>query len=99
MDSYWFLYNINDGSIYGAPYKGGATEWENIPEGCGVIGFIEDKVTDVVKEAFEKPLKYKVVDSELIVDSNYEEPIIVVEPTLEEKNRADIDYILVMQGL
>jgi hypothetical protein len=85
MDNYWFLYNINDGSIYGSPYKGGTTEWTNIPENCGVIGFVDDKVTDIVKDAFEKSLKYKIVNNELTVNSDYVEPTIFVVPTLEER--------------
>lgn len=85
MDNYWFLYNLNDGSICGSPYKGDAVEWTNIPDECGVVGFIEDKVTAVVKEAFEKPLKYKVVNNELTVNNDYVEPTIILQPTRDER--------------
>lgn len=74
--NYWFLYNLSDGSIYGSPYKGGATEWTNIPNNCGVVGFIENKVTDTVKDAFTISAKYKIIDNELIVNSDYVEPTV-----------------------
>ncbi|OOM76568.1 hypothetical protein [Clostridium sp. BL-8] len=97
MENYWFLYNLTDGSIYGSPYKGGATEWTNIPDGCGVVGFIDDKVTDIVKEAFEKPLKYKVVNNELTVDISYVEPVITPSLTLEERI-AMLENLQLQQG-
>ncbi len=97
MENYWFLYNLNDGSIYGAPYKGNATEWTNIPEGCGVIGFMDDKVTDTVKDAFLTPAKYKVVKNELTVDSSYVEPIIIPSLTLEERI-AMLENLQLQQG-
>ena len=85
MDNFWFLYNLSDGSIYGAPYKGGATEWTNIPDACGVIGFTDEQVTDVVKEAFEKPLKYRVVNDVLVDNSGYVDTRITPSLTLEER--------------
>jgi hypothetical protein len=60
---YWFLYNLSDGTIYGAPYYGDVDEWTNIPEGCGVIGGLDE--SDIVKDAFTNPSKYKVVNGEL----------------------------------
>lgn len=99
MDNYWFLYNLNNGNIYGVPYKGGAMEWTNVPERCGVIGFIGDKVTDVVKDAFEKPVKYKVVNNELIVNGDYTEPKIIPKPTQEDRILALENAISVLIGV
>ena len=46
--NYWFLYDLADGSIYGAPYLGEATVFDNIPNGCGLIGPIsENDVTAI----------------------------------------------------
>jgi hypothetical protein len=90
MDNYWFLYNTNDGSIYGSPYRGGATEWTNIPDGCGVIGFTEDKVTDLVKDAFVTPAKYKIVNGELTVDNEYVEPTITIQPSTQDTLNAQL---------
>jgi hypothetical protein len=61
--TYWFLYNISDGSIYGTPYLGYVEEWTNIPEGCSVFGGFEE--SDLVKDAFENPAKYKVINKKL----------------------------------
>lgn len=60
---YWFLYNLSDGSLYGAPYMGYVTEWTNIPNGCGVVGGLDE--SDIVKDAFMNPQNYKVVNEEL----------------------------------
>ena len=98
-DNYWFLYNFDTGSIYGSPYKGGATEWTNIPEGCGILGFIGDEVTDIVKEAFKKPLKYKIVNNELIVNDNYIEPEIILQPTQEDRISTLENVISVLMGV
>ncbi|MDR3595084.1 hypothetical protein [Clostridium sp.] len=75
MNNYWFLYNTTDGSIYGLPYMGSTTEWTNIPQGCGVVGFIGDEVTDTVKDAFTTPQKYTIANNELTVNSSYVVPI------------------------
>lgn len=62
---YWFLYNLNDGSVHGSPYLGYIEEWTNIPESCGIIGGLDE--SDIVKDAFINPSKYKVVNKELIL--------------------------------
>lgn len=98
-DNYWFLYNSDNGSIYGAPYKGGATEWTNIPEGCEVIGFIGDEVTGIVKAAFENPLKYKFSNNELTIDNNYVEPTIIFKPTQDERIAALESALSALMGV
>ena len=81
MNNYWFLYNLSDGSIYGCSYLGMASEWTNIPAGCGVIGpFAETEAPETVKEAFVNPLAYKVADGELVA-SGYVPPVIVQPPS------------------
>ncbi len=99
MENYWFLYNTSDGSIYGSPYKGGATEWTNIPKGCEILGFIGDEVTDIVKEAFKKPLQYKIVNNELIVNDDYIEPEIILQPTQEDRISILENVISVLMGV
>lgn len=97
--NYWFLYNISDGGIHGSPYMGSATEWTNIPEGCGVVGFTDDKVTDTVKDAFLTPAKYKVVNNELVVNNGYVEPTIISQPTLEERVASAENMITKLMGV
>lgn len=52
---------------------------------------------------YEGRFNYKLVGNEVIELTDEEKgslfPTTTPEPTLEERNRADIDYILVMQGL
>ncbi len=97
--NYWLLYNLSDGTIYGAPYLGGAEEWVNIPGGCGVIGpFSEATATDMIKEAFLEPLAYKVVNGEL-VPSGYVAPVIVQPPTEEDRLSAVEAAIATLMGV
>lgn len=64
MDSYWFLYN-SDGTIYETPFKGVLSEWPNIPDGCKIISYSDDAITDIVKDAYSNYVNYKFVDGSL----------------------------------
>lgn len=69
--NYWFLYNVSDGSIYGAPYLGDATEWTNIPQGCGVIGpFPQETASAEIRDAFMHPNYYTVRNGSLTAVAN-----------------------------
>lgn len=71
MNYYWFLYNLIDESIYGAPYLGPASEWTNIPKGCGVIGpFDELTANEIVKDAYIHPNYYLVQTDKIIARPN-----------------------------
>lgn len=72
MQNYWFLYNLSDGSIYGSPYLGLAEEWTNIPDGCGVIGAIEESDATAM-DAFANPHYYLVQDGQLVEKTDLEE--------------------------
>lgn len=98
MNNYWFLYKLTDGSIKLAQLVSD-TEWTNIPDGCQVIGFTSDKITDVVKDAFEKPSKYKVVNNELSINSDYVEPTIIVVPTDSDRISALESTMSVLMGV
>jgi hypothetical protein len=74
MDNYWFLYNISDGTFYGAPYLGNATEWTNIPDGCAILGpYAQGDATDTIKDAFMHSTYYTVQNGELTPVDNIEE--------------------------
>lgn len=69
--NYWFLYNLSDGSIHGAPYLGNADEWTNIPRGCGVLGAIPaDTASLQVIDAFNNPTHYTVQNGQLTAVAN-----------------------------
>ena len=71
MNNYWILYNLIDGSIYGAPYLGNATEWINIPIGCAVLGPFEEEVASaIVKDAWFHPNYYLVQAGALVAKAN-----------------------------
>ncbi|GIM47049.1 hypothetical protein DNHGIG_25980 [Collibacillus ludicampi] len=70
--NYWFLYNLSDGSIFGAPYLGIAEEWTNIPSGCGVLGPLpKDSAPEEVVDAFNNPQYYMVQNDELVQKPDY----------------------------
>ncbi|GEO26217.1 hypothetical protein AAC03nite_20020 [Alicyclobacillus acidoterrestris] len=63
--NYWFLYK-QDGSLYEQPYKGGATEWTNIPSECaGVLGPI-DELDPTATDAWQNPSFYTVQNGALV---------------------------------
>jgi len=64
--NYFFLYTETTGQIYGAPYLGTAEEWTNIPEGCGVIGPI-DQSDSTATDAYQHPERYLVQNGELVL--------------------------------
>jgi hypothetical protein len=66
---YWFLYNLSDGSIHGAPYKGDVDEWTNVPDGCGVLGPI-DEADETATDARLNPTHYIVKDGNLAAVDN-----------------------------
>lgn len=63
---YWFLYVLSTNEIYGTPYLGTATEWTNIPDGCGVIGPIPDS-DPTATDAYQHPERYLVQNGELVL--------------------------------
>lgn len=96
--NYWFLYNLSDGSIYGAPYLGSVEEWANIPVGCGVIGPLEESIE--VDEAFVHPDYYLVQNGVLTPKSNIVElrnaPLPPQPPTPEERLTAVENALLMI---
>ncbi|ASS66472.1 MULTISPECIES: hypothetical protein [unclassified Paenibacillus] len=104
---YWFLYSLTDGEIT-QNYCGDADEWTNIPNGCGVIGPLNDD--ELVEDAFMNPLYYQVTNATLTKRSNYDELRAAYErnmrvpPSTEkqlwavkarnEKLQADLDKII-----
>lgn len=90
--NYWFLYNLSDGSVHGAPYLGPAYEWSNIPEDCSVLGPIEEeKATDIIKDAYVNPLKYKVVNNEIVINSAYVELIPIPQAPSDKDRLAAVE--------
>lgn len=70
--NYWFLYTLITGKIYGTPYLGTATEWTNIPDGCGVLGPIDGYAPSAgVIDAYNHPEKYLVQNDQLILQPNF----------------------------
>lgn len=67
--NYWFIYDLVTGKIKFSPYKGNATEWSNIPDGCGVIGPISEE-NSAANKAFIYPDCATVVDGEIIIDQD-----------------------------
>ncbi|SFU71368.1 hypothetical protein [Alicyclobacillus macrosporangiidus] len=63
--NYWFLYTTATGEIYEAPYLGNATEWTNIPEGCAVLGPI-DQSDPTATDAWQHPNHYAVQNGQLV---------------------------------
>ncbi|GFN32612.1 hypothetical protein [Paenibacillus xylaniclasticus] len=70
--NYWFLYRLDGGAIFGAPYLGYTEEWTNIPDGCGVIGPIEEN-DEIAIDVAKYPEFYNVVDGQLQAVSNIDE--------------------------
>lgn len=66
---YWFIYNLTDGTIHGAPYLGNVDEWTNIPNGCGVLGPI-DETDATATDAWQNPTHYTVSNGKLALVSN-----------------------------
>lgn len=97
--NYWFIYREDNGEICGAPYKGGATEWNNIPNGCKVIGFLENNITDEVKKAFENPKKYKVINNKLVINEDYVEIKILQVPSDSDRLTALESAISTLMGV
>lgn len=62
--NYFFVYRLSDGTFYGSPYFGGADEWTNVPEGCGVVGPLQN-VDGTATDAFQNPDCYTVVNGKL----------------------------------
>ena len=100
--NYWFLYNLTNGNIHGAPYLGYADEWTNIPDGCGVLGPFEEKTApNEVKQAFVDPMSYKVIGGQFIYEQYIAPPQPIQPKTplelLQEKvaiNQGAIDFII-----
>jgi hypothetical protein len=66
MAAYWFLYVTSTAEIYGPPYKGNVDEWTNVPEGCSVLGPIDE--SDVtVTDAYNNPSHYLVQNEKLVL--------------------------------
>lgn len=96
--NYWFLFNLNDGSLYGGSYLGTATEWTNVPDGCGVIGpFAESEANDLVKRAFVEPLTARVING-VLAATDYAPPVVVQPPSLEDVV-ADLFQLLADKGV
>ncbi|WP_304459097.1 hypothetical protein [Alicyclobacillus sendaiensis] len=64
--NYFFLYQTSSGQLYGTPYLGTAMEWTNIPEGCGVIGPI-DQSDPTATDAYQHPERYLIQNGELVL--------------------------------
>ncbi|MEI7027916.1 hypothetical protein [Paenibacillus sp. y28] len=80
---YWFLYHLQDGSIYGTPYRGSVEEWTNIPPGCAVLGPLPEE-DEAATDAFMYPNNYTVIDGELSkTGDTYPEPV-PAAPTPDE---------------
>lgn len=76
--NYWFLYKLDTGEIYGAPYLGSVEEWSNVPDGCGVIGpFPVDSAPLEVVDAFQNPQYYLVQDEKLVQIPNYADKVLL----------------------
>jgi hypothetical protein len=89
--NYWFLYKLDTGEIYGAPYLGTADQWTNIPDGCGVLGpFPQDSAPQEVVDAFNNPQYYVVQDGELVKRPNF---TLFITPT-STQNQYTITAIL-----
>lgn len=88
MNNYWFLYNLIDESIYGAPYLGNASEWINIPKGCGVLGPFDEATASVaVKDAYIHPNYYLVQAGAIVAKPN------ILDLQLAEAKQAKIGQV------
>ncbi|WP_436663536.1 hypothetical protein ACOALA_13410 [Alicyclobacillus acidoterrestris] len=70
--NYWFLYTTSTGAIYGQPYLGYADEWTNIPDGCAVLGPI-DESDPTATDAWQNPSFYTVQNGTLVKTSTSEQ--------------------------
>ncbi len=69
--NYWFLYLLTTGEIYTSPYLGNANEWTNIPDGCGVLGPIDEATaSEAIKDAYLHPNYYFVQSGSLVAVTN-----------------------------
>jgi hypothetical protein len=71
--NYWFLYSADTGEIYGAPYLGLTSKWDNVPEGCVALGPIDAATaSDDIKAAFINPTYYRITSGMLVKKTDAE---------------------------
>jgi hypothetical protein len=88
--NYFFLYQVENGTLYGSPYLGETEEWTNIPSGCGAIGpFPEDHVT--ASDAYVNPDCYNVQNGTLT-------PVATIDQ-IKEKKLSDLSKLKSMPNL
>lgn len=87
----------NDGNILG--FYNEDVHGDNIPTPNKNISV---EVWQYLLANQNKKIKIASLNKEELIEDDFEDkPIVIIPqvPTLEEKNRSDIDYILIMQGL
>lgn len=63
--NFYFIYNKTDGTLHGLPYMTASATWTNIPDGCAILGPI-DESDAIAQSAATSPTEWTVQNGALV---------------------------------